>query len=969
MSWWLLGLDNVIGLYDKRIKEPISKAELRRLRDAAKQVPSLETTLKSVSAEVIGVRREFDAYKRSSEESLRNGNSARQNAERESDRLTRLVKRFSQVTRPLFEALGIQAVPTEATDPNVSSLPTLEGELGGMLPYIKLLGDRENRETVQIALSVEEQRRMHTPYAGQEPQDYIANLVRNTNFGNEKSVYTSAELLMKDLRGIFSGRFRETSPFALLEAIAANEGSAKILKATGLKAFDPFFETELTYTKGGSKGLFDAAFNEHLSPHLSNELKARLALARLSALEESEYEQLPSIVLKAQGLIDSKEIKERLKGTFIRTLYAGNARMLDALSSHSILSNTMGEGYTLNDLLSEAANRIPINVKDAKDRLRVYENLRATANSLGLEFSQEDKQALAKGYLVDVLTINDRARFDIAANDPFIQTALTTDGITALIADYVRNQTFPASKDEARFSVGLLVDSEEALQRNLGELTFAKVFERHVKPFDIDQLFWLQGQPIYTRNAKVKEVVDAQFDDKVTLYFKNRYVISKGQEDPLPQILEKIQQVPESARKLVLAGILDTERDAETRIHYVEKVLPHLNQQEAIAMFDAAIKKAYLGSKTDNPWDFRRSFPTPLSLLEERALHFPIADPSALFTEMFTAKEIPPVYAVWALAEIADIAKLRPYLTDETKAVIFGRRIDQVKPKDGFGRREEKDELEELVKEHGHLFPVATVANLLDYYLQHSIDSAREISKGLQTLLDTVKVPRPDLGQAIATAVKNALYDSRKEQPKPLTIYPHHAPVEILMRYKADIPSQDFSDLINLSLRSASLSRNYPEASYQVLKKFDEEKLGTHVQPDVREGIYDIQLRVLNRRLPLLQERDKERFEYNRRMEAIKDFVETEKPWLSPKHFIGVFDIYLRHERLQDANLLLQGANEDLRKDLIEGVVERVNKTEKGAQRALLMETYMRELLSPFMPSDMKGSWEQYIAQSLPRPR
>ncbi len=964
-------------LYHRRTHEAVPKRELREIREKADQVPSLESKLREANSDAARTGLQLKDYKRSSDEALVIEKGARQSAERESDRLTRLVQRFSQVTRPLFEALGIQAVPTEATDPNASSLPTLENELTPLLPYVKLLRDRDNRGTVITAVSIEEQRRMHVPYHGQEAGEYAAALVKNTNFDNEKSILTSAELMARDLREISSGRLRLSNPWPLLETLATYEGSVRIVKAAGQKVFDAFFEAALPYSHENPRQLFDTAFNEHVLPHVSNSVKTKVALARLQAMTESEYDQLPDVILKAQGAIDPKEAKERLKVAFIKTLYAGNASMLRALSSHSVLVDVMGESYTLNALISEAANRVPLTVKDAKERLGIYENLRQVSQQLQIAFSPEDINAVARNYVADTLVANDRKRFEDAKRDPIVIAGIKGTGILDAVQAYVAQQTVPKSGEEAAFSTQLFVDSEKDLRERLGEHTFATIFGRHSKFLDLDQLLSIKSQPLY-ENAQVKAVLNEQIGQQVGVLFGNLTAKKEEQSERMTAVVQRAAELPYDTRKILLTKILDSNFiDPETRLHYMEKVLPHLEEADRYAAFDTAIRGTFQLAVGPEAWRLQQSFGRPVRLLEERAKLLGTDNIPDLLTEIVTAKNMPAEHAVWVLDQLTDKKILRDLLPDEARAAAFGKYINYVQSTGTRDLKETQEKLDALVNSHAHLFLKAIVEQMLDIYFKESgLSYASVQTRSLQKMLDNVRIPLPELGEAVAQSVQRVIYDEERGKVKQL-IRSDITPIELLIRYAEHLPSERVPNLVNWSLQSTMVASHSHREPYEALKKFDKTTFGSQVNPEVREAVYDAEIRGLAAYLPDqttrqivvdMQKVDRE-YQVSAKIEVLQDFAIREKARLTPKNFGRVFDIYLTFERLKEATKLLQAIPDTATRNLLVAkAVERVEATPYGGSFGTWGKPdTMRAYMSAFeglLPDTTVEAWTQFLTKN-----
>ena len=427
----------------------VDKGELRELKESSNRVPSLEATVKDLTPRLSGAEKNLSEEKQT-REATQSENS-------------QLKKWRDDMSYPLNILLGAFNLPhlNLNQEPRHSSLQDLGRQIQDAAPYIPLL--REHGDAIRAVVSTEEQKRNHRPYSG-NPVDYVNRLRENTNFESEQSILTSATFMMQDLQRLFSSPYEDGTAWSLLEQLTSNKATAKILEAAGSGALDTLFQKKIAAAKGSvPKDLYDAVFDERIVPYLSNELKANITKLMMSSLQDSEYDQFPYIVMRARGVMNLDELKEKVKDTLMQKLYAGNSALFSAVSNHTAVKDVLGDNYNVANFLSDAVNRLQLHAKDPKSRIKAYEGLRSISQRLKVELREQDKQVMASGYISDVLTVNDKGRFEDTVKDPFIKESIGEEGIVEAVKQYLFNQKVPASKNEADFSAPLLAEYRERL--------------------------------------------------------------------------------------------------------------------------------------------------------------------------------------------------------------------------------------------------------------------------------------------------------------------------------------------------------------------------------------------------------------------------------------------------------------------------------------------------------------------------
>ena len=288
---WLSGLAG-LRIYNIRSRTTVPYTHWEATRKKANSVQDLDEKIRSLEREQRALVADNAESLKSLEQAkvdYREEREKRTVAEREKSRVSDLLSGFIQYTRGMFEALALPTPTVEGNDDN--ALRILGTSISPILPYLRKILD-DSRAAI-TSVDVEVQKRAHIPYRG-DVIGYTEALVGNTNFNNSNSVAASAEKLKQDLSNT-----RGSNALTLLERIALTKSTSVILDVAGTEVGDNIFRQEINHAKGYvSRKLYEKAFSEHLSPHLSRGLRAKIAQSRMSALQEQEYSDIPGIVLR-----------------------------------------------------------------------------------------------------------------------------------------------------------------------------------------------------------------------------------------------------------------------------------------------------------------------------------------------------------------------------------------------------------------------------------------------------------------------------------------------------------------------------------------------------------------------------------------------------------------------------------------------------------------------------------------------
>ncbi len=560
------------------------------------------------------------------------------------------------------------------------------------------------------------------------------------------------------------------------------------------------------------------------------------------------------------------------------------------------------------DIFSEKAGQLQ-NLSSRDQRIAVYERIGKLAHETPQ--AQAQTKILARDYLDQVLLLADKGRFDSARAEQFAVASLGEEGIASAVKDYVANQELKHTDASTQFSIGLLQQFEAELRRQLGEETYTIAFARHISNQGIESLLGLKESPIYETNLNVQSEINLKINARVAEQFLKEY---KGG-DNIPKnpkavaaLVDNAERLPVEARKILLGNVLVYIPNMETRTHYTEKIAPHLEATDLMQTYDSAIARTFKRKLEDlTQFDLGNI----ITLLRERISLTGEDNVPELLNVLLTETQLSsPSRALDTLSVFTQSDHTNKYVTDQTKASVFGAYIDHIattqEPRDPYNPN--KTRIDTFVEKYASQMPAETVGRVLLHNLTPRRDGnedAKSLSGFSRELLKRTTLSESDLGNVVANVVRQILYNERTGTIRPISLgsssYVDSSYVGLLTKYAEHIPPQELSALVNMSITSAASARprytGRTETGYNALRIYEEAGLSVHIGPEIRQNVYQREFEERTKDLHRKTDRDKQTFDFEAK--KVVDFITAEASYLPASYFESAIEKFYKSGSLE----------------------------------------------------------------------